>query len=346
LPGVLSTPAAGFLLPGVADHTLAGVLAGLAGTAIAGVVLYALAALVRARDAGPAPRDARPEPSAGEDLHRHEHGHADAPVHRHPHHHDPRPGHEHAHATGFERHTYVVSPVHDLDPRAKIAAVLVVVLAVVLAPAPRPLEAFAFAAFVLALTGAANLPPLTALARSAIVLPFAGTIALLAPITSVGGSWSAGGIAAAYAGGGWLVAWSILAKAWMSASLLVLLSLTTPAPRLFKGLRALRLPDVILTMLSFTYRFAEVVRAQVRSMRAAVASRAPGLRGWRLVRLLGNLAGNLFVRAYERGERVHAAMLSRGYDGTLPSAEPLHARAADLVAIAVALCVAGALALY
>ena len=45
----------------------------------------------------------------------------------------------------------------------------------------------------------------------------------------------------------------------------------------------------------------------------------PSSRGWGLVRLYGNLAGNLFIRAYERGERIHAAMLSRGYDGVLPA---------------------------
>lgn len=281
-----------------------------------------------------------------EGLHRHEHGHAGGPPHRHPHHHDPRPGHEHAHAQGFERFTYVVSPVHDLDPRAKIAATLLVVLAVVLSPPPRASEALGFVALLLALTLAANLPPMAVFLRSAAVLPFAATIAALAPLTASGGSWNAAGIAAAYADSGWLVAWGILAKAWMSACLLVWLSLTTPAPRLFKGLRALRMPDVMLTMLTFTYRFAEVLRAQVRSMRAAMLSRAPGLRGRRLALLLGNLAGSLFVRAYERGERVHAAMLSRGYDGTLPSAEPLRARPADALALAVALCVAGAMALY
>lgn len=279
-------------------------------------------------------------------LHGHEHAHPTGPPHRHPHHHDPRPGHRHAHAQGFERLTYVVSPVHDLDPRVKIVAVTVVVIAAVLSPPPRAAETLAFAALVLALTLAANLPPLSVFLRASAVLPVAGAIAVLAPLTHAGGSWNAAGMAAAYSDGGWIVAWGILAKAWMSACLLVWLSLTTPAPRLFKGLRALRLPDIILTMLTFTYRFADVLRAQVRSMRAAIASRAPGLRGWRLVRLLGNLAGSLFVRSYERGERVHAAMLSRGYDGTLPSAEPLRASPADALAMAVALCVAGALALY
>jgi cobalt/nickel transport system permease protein len=64
------------------------------------------------------------------------------------------------------------------------------------------------------------------------------------------------------------------------------------------------------------------------------------------VRAYGNLAGNLVVRSYDRGERVYAAMLSRGYDGTLPSAEPLKASAIDFVCVGTAALVAMALVLY
>ncbi len=52
------------------------------------------------------------------------------------------------------------------------------------------------------------------------------------------------------------------------------------------------------------------------------------------------------VRSYDRGERVYAAMLSRGYDGTLPSAEPLHARTIDFVIVTAAAIAACALLLY
>ena len=99
-------------------------------------------------------------------------------------------------------------------------------------------------------------------------------------------------------------------------------------------------------MLTFVYRYVETLRDQLRSLRRALASRGAGLRGRRLVTTYGNLAGNLVVRSYDRGERVYAAMLSRGYDGTLPTAEPLRASAIDFVCVAAAVLVAAALVLY
>jgi cobalt/nickel transport system permease protein len=53
-------------------------------------------------------------------------------------------------------------------------------------------------------------------------------------------------------------------------------------------------------------------------MKIARASRgfeATGIKHWRV---LATAAGALFIRSYERGERVHLAMLSRGYSGALP----------------------------
>jgi cobalt/nickel transport system permease protein len=37
---------------------------------------------------------------------------------------------------------------------------------------------------------------------------------------------------------------------------------------------------------------------------------------WR-ARVMGNMAGQLFLRSYERSDRIYNAMLARGYDGNL-----------------------------
>ena len=128
--------------------------------------------------------------------------------------------------------------------------------------------------------------------------------------------------------------------------MMLLVSSTTPMPMLLKGLKALKMPDVFITMLTFLYRFADVFAAQLRSMRHSIASRAPGLSGWHVVKLYGNLAGNLFIRSYERGERIYAAMVSRGYTGILPTAEELVARPADWLVVVVAMLVMAAVMLY
>ena len=282
-------------------------------------------------------------------FHGHGHRHGGEPPHRHPHHHrsDPsRPGHDHAHATSFESLTYIISPLHALDARAKIVAALVVVLGVVLTAPLEPAEAVLLAALLLAAGVIARLPLGRLLVRSATVLPFAATIALLAPIQHAGGSWNAAGLASAYSGGGWMIAWGIMSKAWFSAFCMVLLAASTRRADLLAALRRLKVPDVFVMLLSFIARYVSVLADQLRSLRVALASRAPHLKGRALLRSLGSLVGNLFVRSYERGERVYAAMLSRGYTGILPAASAGRIGPAEALLVTTALLTATAVALY
>lgn len=280
-------------------------------------------------------------------LHRHEHVHGSDPTHRHPHHHSVAPtAPDHAHGTGFESLTYICSPIHDLDPRSKIISALAIVIAVVAGAPPRAVEFAAVAGLLCAVGLIARLPLGRVLVRSALVLPFAGTIALFAPLQGDAGSLNVTGFAAAYAGGGWIAAWSIVSKAWLSAFTMLLLAATTSPPMLFQGLERLKMPDVIITLLSFIYRYVDVLRAQIVSMRRAIASRGSATSGWRLVRLYGHLAGNIFIRSYERGERVYAAMVSRGYTGTMPATDRIAMRAADALALTTVLLAALALLIY
>ncbi|MDH4139106.1 MAG: hypothetical protein OEV43_00875, partial [Coriobacteriia bacterium] len=226
------------------------------------------------------------------ELHEHRHEH-DGVVHEHTHHHGVgTEAHAHGHALAFDTYSSLCTPVHDLDPRAKIIAALILVFAVVLTPPPRAAEFALLAALLLATTAIADIPLRVLLARSAIVLPIAGTIALFAPLARHGGSWSLASVGETYAGG-WLVAWGIVSKAWLSAYTTLLVTATTPPARLFQALRALRMPAVFVTMLVFLYRYAAVLGSQLRSLRRAVASRGFGTRGRRLISLYGNLAGNL-----------------------------------------------------
>jgi cobalt/nickel transport system permease protein len=253
--------------------------------------------------------------------------------------------HEHTHTLAFERYTYLLSPVHALDPRAKILAAFAMILGIVLTP---PLAAIEFALLVALLAAVvvlSGVPLRAVLGRSLLVLPVAGTIALFAPLAAGTGSWSVGAVGEAYSSG-WIVAWGIISKAWLSTLVVLIVAATTPPPLLFAGMRRLGLPQVFVTMLTFLYRFNDAFVGQLRSMRRAIASRGYEVRGRQLVVLYGNLAGNLFIRSYERGERIYAAMLSRGFDGTLPVSEPLKSGPADVLVVALALVTVAALVLY
>lgn len=281
-------------------------------------------------------------------FHQHEHEHEGQPTHRHPHHHRlgaPAP-HAHTHPTSFESLTYIVSPVHELDARAKIVAALVLVLGVVTTPPLRLAEFALFCALLGAVSLVARLPLSRLLLRSLLVLPVAGTIALLAPLQASGGSWNVAGLTGAQVAGAWVVAWSILSKAWLSAVCMLLLAATTRTADLLAGLRRLHVPAVFVMLLSFIARYVSVLADQLRSLRTALASRAPRLRRTVLLRALGGMAGNLFVRSYERGERVYAAMLSRGYTGTLPTSAAPRFGMAEVLIVTTAALTAAALALY
>ena len=74
-----------------------------------------------------------------------------------------------------------------------------------------------------------------------------------------------------------------------------------------------------------TPQYVDVVSDQMRRMRVARASRgfrATSVRAWPT---LAAGTGALFIRSYERGERVHLAMVSRGWSGRMPVTAPLHA---------------------
>src|SRR3712207_8194654 len=95
----------------------------------------------------------------------------------------------------------------------------------------------------------------------------------------------------------------------------------------------------------FMFRYADVVGGELKRMRVARESRGFEGRNLSALRVLGPAAGSLFVRSYERGERVHLAMLSRGYAGRMPGApaEPVPAQA-WLTALALPLGAAAVLA--
>ena len=68
-------------------------------------------------------------------------------------------------------------------------------------------------------------------------------------------------------------------------------------------------------------RYADLIVAEAARMRRARLSRGHDPRFLWQVGATARGVGALFVRAYERGERVHLAMLSRGFDGAMPCAE-------------------------
>jgi cobalt/nickel transport system permease protein len=109
----------------------------------------------------------------------------------------------------------------------------------------------------------------------------------------------------------------VLAKNGLALGAMLVLAGVTPFPRLLGALARLGAPDVLITTLHFMERYIHVLFDELNRMvlaRRARNFRRSGRLDWGI---LSGLLGVLFVRAMERGERVHAAMLARGWDGTI-----------------------------
>ena len=119
------------------------------------------------------------------------------------------------------------------------------------------------------------------------------------------------------------VAVAVVARNSMALIALLILAGTTPFPMLLNALARLRTPSVLVATLHFMYRYLHVLSEELNRMlfaRRARSFRRSGRLEWGR---LGGMIGMLFLRSMERGERVHAAMLARGWDErSVPSHKP------------------------
>ncbi|MEU2656543.1 cobalt ECF transporter T component CbiQ [Streptomyces sp. NPDC007325] len=207
------------------------------------------------------------------------------------------------------------SPVHRLPPHTKLVAVLGFVLVVVTTPREAVWAFACYAALLGAVAALARVPAGFLLRRLAIELPFVG-FALLMPFVVPGERTELLGVTVSVPG--LWGAWNILAKGTLGVAASVLLAATTELRALILGLQRLGLPSLLVQIASFMIRYGDVVTDELRRMSVARRSRGFEARGPRHWGVLAKTAGALFIRSYERGERVHLAMISRGYTGTMP----------------------------
>ncbi len=226
------------------------------------------------------------------------------------------------------------SVVHRLDPRLKLLATLAFV---VVTTTLHPRAWVAFLALVVVALGAvlvAQVPLIEALKRSMVVLPFAGVAAISLPFTRDGHTlwaWENWGVRLLLTDQGMFSLLTVMAKSWLSVLVSGLLVATTAFPTLLAALRSLGVPAALTAIASFTYRYLFVLVDEAMRLRTAREARSAGGGGtllWR-VRVLGGMVGSLFIRSYERSERIYAAMLSRGYAGQIRVLSRLRWQARD-----------------
>ncbi|MFE4538851.1 cobalt ECF transporter T component CbiQ [Streptomyces scopuliridis] len=246
------------------------------------------------------------------------------------------------HAHTLYRHGH--SPVHALPPHCKLAAAFCFVLVVVSTPREAVWAFALYAVLLAAVTRVAGIPARVLLRRLLIEIPFVA-FAFLMPFVVPGEQVQFLGLSLSVSG--LWGAWNVLAKGTLGVAASVLLASTTELRSLLLGLQRLRLPPMLVQIASFMIRYGDVITDEMRRMSVARRSRGFEARGVRHWGVLAKSAGALFIRSYERGERVHLAMVSRGYAGTMPVIDEVTASraqwtyAAALPVSALAVCLLG-----
>lgn len=250
------------------------------------------------------------------------------------------------HASAFDRYHAADSFIHGLDARVKVVATVLFILSNALLPDAAWLGFGLGLSMVVGVSLLAGLSPMHAVKRSWVALPFA--LAAITTLFSIPGqplgNLNLGPWMLTITDAGLARFSSIVIRSLLSVQMAILLTSTTQFHDLIHALRHLRLPQALVAVISFMYRYLFVLSDEViRLMRArdARSARMPGKKAggsilWR-AKIAGNMAGQLFIRSFERSDRVYNAMLARGYSGHLHTLNPHIMRRDDWLALAIAL---------
>jgi cobalt/nickel transport system permease protein len=217
----------------------------------------------------------------------------------------------HSHALYVHEHT----PLHRLAPEVKLVAAFGFVLAVAITPREAVWAFGIYGTVLLGLVRLGRLRPRFVAARMTVVLPVVA-FAFVLPFIASGEQVAVLGVDVSREGL-WGM-WNILAKASLGVVVSILLAGTTEVANILRGMNRLRVPAPLTAIASFMIRYLEVIAGELGRMRTAMVARGYDPRWLWQARPIATSAGALFIRSYERGERVHAAMLARGYAGTMP----------------------------
>jgi cobalt/nickel transport system permease protein len=224
------------------------------------------------------------------------------------------------------------SPIHRLDARAKLAAVLGYTVVLISFDRYAVADLAPMAVLPLTLLWFARVPVWFALRRMAILSPFILMLVLMSPIYDRAlrhvtfGPWHFA------VSGGWLTATDIAIKFALGVLALTAMMCATPFALLLEAMRRLGMPQVVVMQLGFLYRYLFVLIDEAMRVRRARDFRGAALApiGRRLA-AVGGVIGTLFVRTLDRSQRVHLAMAARGYRGEPHSLSQLRFAGTDAV---------------
>jgi len=250
------------------------------------------------------------------------------------------------HIDAFDQFHHKHSRIHDLDPRIKVIITVVFILSNALLP-DGSWPAFGLAWLLLLIANdQSDLGLEYTLKRSIVALPFAfvAVSAVFSPQGQPLAEWDLGFITLVPTDLGVIRFASILVRSWLSVQIAILLVATTQFPDLIHALEHLRLPRMLTTVIAFLFRYLFILTNEVFRILRARDSRSAGLPGqkkggsilWR-AKVTGSMAGQLFLRSYDRSDRIYHAMISRGYTGHIRTLNPHNTGQSDWIIFGISL---------
>lgn len=220
----------------------------------------------------------------------------------------------------LDRLSYKDTPVHRLDPRAKVLTTLVFLVCVVSFGSYDLVPMIPFVIFPVALIAAADLPAGFLMRKLLAVAPFAVFVGIFNPLLDREIIIQIGALSIS---GGWVSYASILVRFFLTTIAALVLIATTSFSGVCLGLRRMGLPDVLVTQLLLLYRYIFVLGGETMRMARARALRSFGRRGMG-IGVYVQILGQLLLRTYARAQRIYQAMLARAFDGEVRLMTSLH----------------------
>lgn len=201
----------------------------------------------------------------------------------------------------IDKYSNLESPLHKLSASLKIIITFLSLIALTIAPAKTVVYP-AFLLFILVCIYISKVPILHIIKRALIILPFIIFMVLMNVF---------------FEQNGLQVAALILFRAFLSISLLLLLVSVTKFSDILKTLSKWHFPKILIIILSFMYRYFFILIDELEKMNQAMKMRMSKNNNWEYLKIFSHIISILFIRSYERAEKVYYAMLMQGFDGEI-----------------------------
>ncbi len=219
------------------------------------------------------------------------------------------------------------SPMHHLDPRIKVLTAAVFVVCVVSFDKYALGAMLPFALFLVLVAGLGEIPLGVLGKRLVLVSPFALFLGMFNPLFDQQPLLSFGSVVIS---GGWVSFASIMLRFTLTVGAILLLVAVTGFNSVCMALEGLGMPRIFAVQLLLLYRYIFVLMEEGIRMYRARQLRAFQGRGLGM-RTFGLLVGSLLLRTLDRAQRIHLAMVCRGFDGTIRAKNPLQLQSREIL---------------